>query len=71
MALKEIEIILNGIKETTHEGVSISQLMEIFNESDIGVIIELNGQFVYEREYSSTFLGEGDRIEFIHAAYGG
>ena len=71
MALKEIEIILNGLKETIREGVSIAQLIEISNESDKGVIVELNGKFVFAQEYSITFLNEGDRVEFINAAYGG
>jgi thiamine biosynthesis protein ThiS len=71
MASNEIAIMLNGMKETTHEGVSISRLMEIVNESDIGMIVELNGRFVHAREYSNTFLREGDRLEFIYAACGG
>ena len=71
MALKGIEIILNGAKETIHDGVSIARLMGIFNESDKGLIIELNGRFVSAREYSITFLSEGDGVEFIYAACGG
>ena len=71
MASKEIMIVLNGVKEATHEGVSISRLMEIFNESDKGVIVELNGRFVHAREYSRTVLNEGDRVEFLYAACGG
>ena len=71
MALKEITIMFNGVKEAICEGVSISRLMEILNESDIGVIVELNGRFVHAREYSNTLLHEGDRLEFIYAACGG
>jgi thiamine biosynthesis protein ThiS len=71
MAMKKIEIILNGIKETIQEGVSIARLMEMANDSDQGLIVELNGRFVYPRDYSSTFLCEGDRVEFIYAACGG
>jgi sulfur carrier protein len=71
MALKEIEIILNGLKETIPEGVSITQLIEISNESDKGVIVELNGKFVSAREYPVTLLSQGDRVEFINAACGG
>jgi thiamine biosynthesis protein ThiS len=71
MALKEIEIILNGLKETIREGASIAQLIEITNECDKSLIVELNGKFVFAQEYSITFLNEGDRVEFINAAYGG
>ena len=72
MALKEIEIILNGLKETIREGVSISyELLEISNECDKSVIVELNGKFVFAQEYPITFINEGDRVEFINAAYGG
>jgi thiamine biosynthesis protein ThiS len=45
--------------------------MEISNEGDAGVIVELNGRFIYALEYSTTFLKEGDRVEFIYAACGG
>lgn len=69
--MKEIEILLNGVKETVHDSVSIARLMEISNEGDEGVIVELNGRFVYPREYSTTFLKEGDRVELIYAACGG
>jgi len=71
MSLKEIEIMLNGVKETTHDGVSITRLMEICNDSDQGLIVELNCRFVHAREYSTTLLREGDRVEFIYAACGG
>jgi thiamine biosynthesis protein ThiS len=71
MALKEIEIILNGMKETIREGLSIAQLMEISNENDKNLIVELNGRFVYVRVYSTTLLNEGDKVEFIYAACGG
>ena len=71
MPSKEIEILLNGVEEITHDGVSIAQLMEISGEGDEGVIVELNGRFVYAREYSTTLLREGDRVEFIYAACGG
>ena len=71
MTLKEIDIILNGVKETIREGMSIAQLMEISDESDKGLIVELNGRFVFAREYSTTILNEGDRVEFINAACGG
>ena len=71
MPLKEIEILLNGVKETTHDGMSIARLMEISNEGSEGLVVELNSRFVYAREYSTTFLREGDRVEFIYAACGG
>lgn len=71
MPLKEIEILFNGVNETTHDGVSIAGLMEISKEGGEGLIVELNGRFVHARKYSTTFLREGDRVEFIYAACGG
>jgi thiamine biosynthesis protein ThiS len=71
MTSKEIEIILNGMKETVPEGVTIAQLIEISNESDKDLIVELNGRFVFAQKYSTTLLSEGDRVEFINAACGG
>ena len=69
--MKEIEITLNGMKEKVLDGISIAQLIECYNESNTALIVERNGKFVYPKKYGATFLCDGDRVEFIQAAYGG
>ncbi|MBW2009995.1 MAG: MoaD/ThiS family protein, partial [Deltaproteobacteria bacterium] len=53
------------------EGASISQLIDLFEETDRHMIVEKNGRYVYPRDYGSITVTEGDRIEFINPDFGG
>ena len=68
---KEIEITVNGLKEKVPEDATISLLIAHFEESDVHMIVEHNGRFVYPQKYASTAVSEGDRIEFINPDFGG
>ena len=46
-------------------------LIKQLGEEDAHLIVEKNGRFVYPRDYGSTSLAEGDRIEFINPNFGG
>jgi thiamine biosynthesis protein ThiS len=35
------------------------------------VIVEVNGRFVYRKDFSEYTIREGDRVEFIHPSFGG
>lgn len=66
-----MKIIVNGFEEEVESGVNLPRLIEKFEEEDKGLIVELNGAFVYPADYESTIVREGDKIEFIHPAFGG
>ena len=66
-----ITIILNGLEERVPPSCTVAQLIQMFNEDHPDLIAELNGRFLHPREYSSTRVRPGDRVEFIHAAFGG
>ena len=68
---QEIEIIVNGLKESVREDSTIFDLIDHFNEDDVHLIVEQNGQFVYPKQYSTTKVLQGDRIEFIDPNFGG
>jgi thiamine biosynthesis protein ThiS len=68
---KTIEVIINGLKETVSENVTITQLIVRFKEGDVDLIVEHNGRFVYPRKYEELALSAGDRIEFINPNFGG
>ena len=68
---KEIEIIVNGLKERVPQESTLSQLIAFFKEEDVHLIVEHNGQFVYPQKYSEISVSEGDRIEFINPDFGG
>jgi len=67
----EMEIIVNGHKETVPAGSTLSFLIHHFKEHDGDLIIEHNGRFVYPRIYNEITVREGDIIEFINPNFGG
>jgi len=68
---KEIQILLNGLKETVTEGETVLSLIKRFNEQDKSLIVEVNGQFVYQLDYSKVTVSAGDEVEFINPNFGG
>lgn len=67
-----MRIIFNGFPEEFHEGkLSIRHLLDITREDDPGVIVEVNGRFIYRRDFADTIVEDGDRVEFIHPSFGG
>ena len=67
-----MKIILNGFAEEVagHEP-TIQDLLDMTNEDDPAVIVEINGRFIYRRDFKEHRIHEGDRVEFIHPSFGG
>jgi thiamine biosynthesis protein ThiS len=68
---KLIEITINDEPEQVPQNSSLEALIRHFAEADPHLIVELNGRFVYPRDYSSTRISARDRIEFINPNFGG
>jgi thiamine biosynthesis protein ThiS len=66
-----VEIKVNDRSEKVPAHSSLGDLIRRFGEDDPHLIVELNGRFVYPREYASTSVEENDRIEFINPNFGG
>ena len=67
-----MKILFNGFPEE-FEGydLTIQELLDRTQEDDPAVIVEVNGRFVYRKEFKDRTLKEGDRVEFIHPSFGG
>jgi len=67
-----LKIIFNGFPEEM-DGceLTIQELLDRSNEDDPAVIVEINGRFVYRKEFKTFQIKEGDRVEFIHPSFGG
>jgi thiamine biosynthesis protein ThiS len=67
-----VQVYVNGDPEQVPERSTIALLIARF-EGDIEkhIIVERNGCCVYPQEYATTVVSPGDRIEFIHPAFGG
>jgi len=51
--------------------LTIRDLLEMTREDDPAVIVEVNGRFVYRKDFNAYRIQDGDRIEFIHPSFGG
>lgn len=67
-----VKFLFNGFPEEL-EGceLSIRDLLDRAAEHDPAVIVELNGRFVYRKDFESVKIREGNRVEFIHPSFGG
>jgi thiamine biosynthesis protein ThiS len=66
-----INIMVDGFPERIAAGSSLQEAVERFAEPRADLITEMNGRFVPRREWASTRVPEGARLELIHAAFGG
>jgi len=66
-----MKVIINGMEEEVSPGDTVAQLIIRFGEADLNLIVELNGRFLFPDKYENLVVREGDRLEFIHPAFGG
>lgn len=66
-----IKIRINDLPEQVPAGSSLETLIRQFDERDPDLIVELNGKFIYPRDYAATLVNEGDEIEFMNPNFGG
>lgn len=67
----DIRIIVNDLEEKVPSGMSVTGLIAYFQEGDTDLIVEINGQYVYPRDYDKRMIQEKDHIEFINPNLGG
>lgn len=68
---QKIKIFVNGLGEEVPPSSSITDLITLFNEEDVHLIVELNGRFIYAADYTRQRVKAGDCLEFIHPNIGG
>lgn len=68
-----MQITINGETEQLKKfPLSITELLEIKDvESPDMVSVQLNGEFIDRKDYSSTLLTENDSLEFLYFMGGG
>lgn len=65
-------ITLNGSPHALEEGaVSLERLLESIGLAGKPVVVELNEQAVFPRDYSGTLVENGARVEIVTLAAGG
>ena len=66
-----MNIIINGEQQTVLVDITIAQLLDKYKIVSATIVVELNGSIVPPEVFTSIFLSEGDRLEFIRFVGGG
>ena len=68
-----MNLVINGDKKSfTEEKINITDLLKIEKvEYQDMVSVQLNDEFLRSPEYASTFLKEGDAVNFLYFMGGG
>jgi len=67
-----LRFIFNGFPEDfVGRQLTVQDLLDRSEEDDPAVIVEINGRFVYRKDFKTLAINEGDRVEFIHPSFGG
>lgn len=66
-----MEITVNGTTESIQQKLSVADLLTRHNIQPIQVAVEINETIVSRRDFSSTMVHGGDRIEVVTFVGGG
>ncbi|HEX3018960.1 MAG TPA: sulfur carrier protein ThiS [Chitinispirillaceae bacterium] len=67
-----MNISINGESKIITDSISINDLLREFNvEAPDTVSVQLNGNFVDRKSFTSTFLKNNDEIDFLYFMGGG
>lgn len=66
-----MNIVLNGEPRALTPPLSLSQLLQAEGLGERRVAVEVNGRIVPRSRHAEHLLGEGDRVEIVHALGGG
>lgn len=62
----------NGLVEDfAGSELTVQELVDRTKEDDPAVIVEVNGRFIYQKDFKTSKIKDGDRVEFIHPSFGG
>jgi sulfur carrier protein len=71
MKVTPMKIQLNGIPHAIETSMSLSELLVSIGVAGKPVVVELDGQAVFPREYPDKRVGDGARVEIVTLAAGG
>lgn len=66
-----MDIVLNGEPRSLESGVTVLALLQLEGLADRRVAVEVNGTIVPRGRHGEHALGNGDRVEIVHALGGG
>ncbi|MEG3191310.1 sulfur carrier protein ThiS [Lysobacter sp. D1-1-M9] len=66
-----MDIILNGEARLVPDDTTVALLLQSEGLAERRVAVEVNGEIVPRGRHDELQLGEGDRVEIVHALGGG
>lgn len=66
-----MEIYVNGERRQVPEGTTVAQLLERLQLTSRRIAVEINHEIISRDRHAAHGLGQGDRIEIVHAIGGG
>ena len=66
-----VQIVLNGQDRTLEPGTTLADLVASLELGGRRMAVEINEEVIPRSEYPTYILGEGDRVEIVHAVGGG
>ena len=66
-----MQIVLNGETRTLEPGTTLAALVASLGLGGRRMAVEVNEEVIPRSEYADHVLGDGDRVEIVHAVGGG
>lgn len=66
-----MKLVLNGTPHETPAPLSVRGLLDELGFGEKPVVVELNLRALFPREFATTALTEGDRVEIVQITAGG
>lgn len=66
-----MQIVLNGQNRMLETGATVAALVADLDLGGRRMAVEINEEVVPRSEYAERVLGDGDRVEIVHAVGGG
>lgn len=66
-----MNILLNGLPQQLRDGADVAELLRVAGLAEKRVAVEVNLEIVPRSRHATRVLGEGDRVEIVHAIGGG
>ena len=62
---------LNGVSHEIESAMSVTDLLSSIGLEGKPVVVEINEEAVFPRDYPQLMVGDGDRVEVVMLAAGG
>jgi len=64
-------VLVNGERRELDGAVTVAEIVRTFTDEERGVAVALDGEVVPRREWATTLVGDGRRVEVLRAVQGG